>query len=265
MAVSETASGSWRPDKPFDGDDGVKITLRREPGMTPAGMLKVPFRFQAPPLDSIQRRWAFDWQTANTVAAGEQGREAGPLLDRLAFQTMFLDEDLRWLVWTGSLDVQRLLDELHALLDAPAPFRLTLGQPALWGPKPLVNMIAVFTSITPEQRGGEIGTEYTGVEFMELKRQRLEQRSSRSRPGASSVPRREPIRKGDTLYKMALRAYKQMSKWRTITAANGITGVSPDDADELARWAKRHDRTTLRIPAADNATPQNTPLRFQGP
>lgn len=248
---SETASGSWRPDLPFDGDDGLKVTLRREPGMTPADMLTVPFRFQVGPLDSFARPWTFDWQTASSVAAGEQAREGGPQLDRLSFQTMFLDEELQWMVWTGTLDVQRLLEELRALLDAPAPFRLTISQPALWGPRPLVNMIAVFTSITPEQRGGEIGTEYTAVEFMEVKRQRLQQSSSRARPGAASVPRRHTLAAGDTLYKIALAAYKQSSAWRDIATANGITGVSPDDAGELAAWARAHGRASLRIPVRD--------------
>lgn len=250
---TETASGTWRPDLPFDGDDGLKVTLRREPGMTPAGLLAVPFRFQVGPMDTLARPWTFDWQTVNTVAAGEQAREAGPQLDRISFATMFLDEDLQWMVWTGSLDVQRLLDELRALLEAPAPFRLTIGQAALWGPKPLVNMIAVFTSITPEQRGGEIGTEYASVEFLEVKRERLQQASSRTRPSASSVPRRHTLKAGDTLYKVALAAYKQSSQWRPIAEANGITGVSPDDAGELAAWARRHGRSTLRIPATQAA------------
>lgn len=248
---SETASGAWRPDLPFDHDDGLKVTLRRQPGMTPAGLLSVPFRFQVGPVDAFSRPWTFDWQTSNTIAAGEQAREGGPQLDRLSFQTMFLDEDLQWLVWAGTLDVQRLLEELRELLDAPAPFRLTIGQPALWGSKPLVNMIAVFTSITPEQRGGEVGTEYTGVEFLEVTRQRLQQSSSRTRPGAASVPRRHTLKAGDTLYKIALAAYKKSSSWRPIAEANGITGVSPDDAGELAAWAKRHGRSTLRIPVVD--------------
>lgn len=249
MTPSETASGAWRPDTPFDGDDGLKVTLRREPGMTPSGMLKVPFRFQAPPLDSLQRPWTFAWDTSSTVSAGEQARESGPQLDRISFQTLLLDEELDWLVWAGSLNVQRMLDELRALMDAPAPFRLTIGQPALWGPRPLVSMIAVLTSLTAEQRGGEIGTEYTSVEFLEVKRQRLQQRSSRARPAASSVPRRFALKKGHTLYGIALKMYGRKSAWHEIAAANGITNVSPDDADELANWARRHNRSSLKIPA----------------
>lgn len=242
-----TASGAWRPDLPFDGDDGLKITLRREPGMTPAGLLSVPFRFQAPPLDSLRRAWTFDWPTSSTIAAGEQAQEGGRQLDRLSFDTMLLDEELRWMVWAGTLDVQRLLDELRALLEAPAPFRLTIGQPALWGPRPLVNMIAVFTSLAAESRGGEIGTEYTSVEFLEVRRQRL-LAGGRARPGSSAVARQYTLRKGDTLYRISLQVYKRKSLWREITTANGITGVSPDDAGELARWARRHNRTSLRIP-----------------
>lgn len=252
MSTSVTASGSWRPDLPFNGRDGVKITMRREPGMTPAGMLTVPFRFQSGPLDTLDRRREFEWTTDRTIAAGEQAREGGAQLRRLTFQTMVLDEELPWMVWTGTLDAQRLVEELYALLEAPAPFRLTISQEALWGPRPLLNMVAALTSVTPQQRGGEIGTEYTNVEFLEVQRLRLQR--GRARPGASSVPRRHKLVKGDTLYRIALKVYKKKSAWRLIATTNGIAGVSPDDAAELARWAKVHSRTTLRIPAAPTKT-----------
>lgn len=243
-----TKDGAWRPNLPFNGHDGLKITLRREPGLTPAGFLKVPFRFQAPPLDTFGRPWNFDWATSNTIAAGEQPREAGAQLDRISFQTLFLDEELQWLVWVGTLDVQRMLTELRGILMEPAPFRLTIGQPALWGPRPLVNMTAAFTAITPEQRGGELGTEYASVEFIEVPRQRL-QRQARKRPSAADTPRRHTLRKGDTLYRIALKAYKRKSLWTKISKANGMKGVSPDDAGELAKWAKAHGRKTLKVPA----------------
>jgi hypothetical protein len=73
------------------------------------------------------------------------------------------------------------------------------------------------------------------------------------------VARRYTLRGGDTLYRIALRMYKRHGAWRQIADANGIRGVSPDDADELAAWAKRHDRTSLRI-AVYMA---NTPLRLR--
>lgn len=248
MSPGVSASGAWRPDLPFNGNDGLKVTLRREPGVTPSGYLKVPFRFQVGPTDSYTRRWEYDWTTDRTVVAGERAREGGPLLERVTFATMFLDEELQFMVWTGTLDAQRLLDELRALLTAPAPFRLIVAQPALWGPRPITNIVAAFTSISPEERGGEVGTEYTGVEFLEVPRQRLQQ-TGRARPSAASQPRRYTLRKGDTLYGVALKVYKRKSGWREIAAANGIRGVSPDDADELAAWAKHHRRTTLRVPA----------------
>lgn len=250
-SAAATASGSWRPDVPFDGADGLKITMRREPGVTPAGLLEVPFRFHTGPIDTFSRPESYDWTTEKTVGAGEEAREGGPTLRRLNFGVMFLDldEGHPWVVWRGSFDVQRLLDELRAILKAPAPFRLTISQEALWGPRPLTNMLAVLTTLTPEQRGGDIGTEYTGVEFLEITRRKLDQQSSRARPAASDLPRRYTLRAGDTLHHVALVSYKKASAWPSIAAANGITGVRPDSAAELAAWAKRHNRSTLRIPA----------------
>lgn len=245
-ASVSTASGAWRPDDHFNAHDGLKVTLRREPGMTPPDMLLVPFRFQAPPLDRFGRAWTADWPTTQTISGGEQARPGGVQLKRPSFQTLFVDDEHPWLVWRGSYDVQRLVKELRLLAEAMAPFRLTVGQPALWGPEPLLNMVGAFTSIEAEGRGGEVGTEYTNVEIIEVPRQRLEQK--RARPADSDTERRLHIG-GHSLYGLALEAYKRKSAWRTIRDANGIKGVEPDDADALASWAKRHHRTTLRVPA----------------
>lgn len=250
--IRSTRSGAWRPDLPFDRDDGLKITLRHEPGMTPAGFLKVPFRFQAPPLDRFGRPWRFDWNTSQTVVGGEQPREAGKQLDRVSFQAIFLDEEHPWMVWTGTLDVQRILAELRELLERPAPFRLTVTQVALWGHRPLVNMVAAFTSIEPEQRGGEVGTEYAQVEFIEVPRQRLVTKR-RMRPSGADRERRHPLKRGESLYDVALKAYKRRSAWGVIARANGIRNVRPDDHEALWRWTKRHNRRTLTIPVLAKA------------
>lgn len=246
---SPTQSGSWRPNTPFDGQDGLKITMTAEPGMTPSGLLTVPFRFHTGPMDPFTRASTYNWQTNSTIAAGEQATDAGDQLDRIQFQTMLLDldEGHPWVVWRGTFDVQRMLAELRSLMKAPAPFRLTIGQPALWGPTPLTNIIAVLTSLSAEEHGGEIGTEYTNVEFMEVKHQVVEESSTR-KPSATVVPRRETVKPGDTLYAIALRLYKKKSAWKNITSANGITGVTPDDAGALAAWLKSHNRSTLKIP-----------------
>lgn len=247
-----TQSGGWRPDFPFNGRDGVKITLSREPGITPKGFLEVPFRFQAPPDSTLPRSWQYNWTTASTIGQGEQATDGGKQLDRLSFSTMFLDGPHSFMVWEGTLDVQRLLAELHALLEEPAPFRLTIGQTALWGPRPLVNTIAAFTSIEPEQRGGYIGTEYTQVEFIQVRRQRLTE-TARERPSEVEQERRYQLKNDDTLYSIAELCYMKRSAYHTITKANGIaeTGagsVAPDSSEALQKWAADHNRKTLRVP-----------------
>jgi hypothetical protein len=247
-----TESGAWRPDLPFNARDGIKITLRREPGITPKGFLEVPFRFQVGPTETIPRTWTYNWQTTPTIAAGEQATDGGKQLDRLSFSTMFLDLPEDFMVWTGSLDVQRMLTELRLLLEEPAPFRLTLGQTALWGPRPLVNTIAAFTSINPEQRGGYLGTEYTNVEFIQIGRERLSE-SARQRPSEAEQERRYTLRPNDTLYGIAELCYMKRSSYHIITKANGIAevgakGVAPDSSEALEDWAAIHNRKTLRVP-----------------
>lgn len=244
-----TANGLWRPNAPFiPGRDGLRIRLSAERGVTPKGYLRVPFRFQAPPIDSFGRPWEFGYETYTTIKLGERPRAGGKQLHRISLQTMFLDEALRFMIWRGTLDVQRLLLELRSILERPAPFRLVIGQPALWGPRPLVNTVAVFTRIEPEQRGGEVGTEYTSVEFMEWPGEQLERKR---RPGAHhDQERRHTLRKGDTLHKLAKHYFHRASAWKLIARANGITHVSPDSAAELAKWAKQHHRKTLKIPPA---------------
>lgn len=244
-----TASGGWRPDEPFKPVEGVKITIKRARGLTPQGILRVPFRFQSPVTDELRRRWTHDFSTYTTISGGEQARDGGAQLDRLDLATMFVDEDYEWTAWNGVIDPQRMLAELRAIQDRGAPFRLTLTQSGLWGPKPLVNMVAVLTSIEPTQRGsGNVGTEFTAVSFLAIDHQRIKQKKAR-RPADRDQDRRHRLQDGDTLYKIARHYFKRTRIWRDIADANGITGVSPDDAAELAAWAKRHHRTSLALPA----------------
>lgn len=221
------------------------MTLSAERGVTPAGVLTVPYRFQAPPVDRYGRDWTFNWDTYTTIGDGEHARANGAALKRPSFSTMIVDEPERWLVWDGTLDAQRLIKELRLILEKPAPFRLVVSQPELWGPEPLTNMLAVFVSIKAEQRGGEIGTEYADVEFLEFKRERLTVKSRR--PSEADNERRYTPT-GQALYGIAREVYKQASYWTVIRDANGIKGVSPDDGVELAKWMKDHGRKSLKIP-----------------
>jgi hypothetical protein len=249
-ALASTQSGGWRMDQPFEPSETLKVTLRRERGVTPSGLLTVPFRFQCPPIDRFGRPWRWEYPTRDTLTGGQQLGRGSRQLDVISFQTMFLDldEGQPWIAWAGSFDAQRLLNEMRAVGDRLATFRLTIGQPALWGPRPLVNMLAVFTAITPEQRGGAVGTEYTDVEFTERRRQQLTRTRAR-RPSSDTQHHRHTRRHGDTLYSIAKHYYKRASRWRPIAEANGITNVSPRSSEALEDWCAAHHRTTLEIPA----------------
>lgn len=252
--LATTESGGWRDDEGFRPSEAIKVTLRAERGVTPPELLTVPFRFQCPPVDRFGRPQRWDYPTQDTLRAGQQLGRGAKSLDVVSFSTMFLDldEGQPWITWDGSFDAQRLLQELIAIGDRLAGFRLTIGQPALWGPRPLVNMVAVLTSLSPEQRAGAVGTEYTDVEFTARGRQRLT-RSRARRPKSSSHVRRHRRVHGDTLYALARHYYEgQSSLWSAIAKANGITNVSPESSEALEDWAAAHHHQTLTIPAVED-------------
>jgi hypothetical protein len=257
VAGPSTASGAWRPNRHFNARPGLQITMSRERGLTPQGYLSVPFRFQAPPIDRWGREWSFNYDTYATVGEGEKARAQGVQLKRPSFSTMFVDEFYRWQVWNGSLDVQRMVKELRLILEEPAPFRLVIGQPALWGAEPLLTMRAVLVNLRAEQRGGELGTEYADVEFLEFGRERLTTKGRERRQAESDQERRYTVKPGDTLYEIAEDMYKRRSFWHTIANANGITKVSPDSSEALEDWMASHDRKSLKVPPLTGTAKQD--------
>lgn len=264
MAGPSTASGAWRPDEPFNARPGLQVTMSAEPGVTSQGFLTVPYRFQAPPLDRFGREWSFNFDTYQTIGDGEHARAQGLQLERPSFSAMFVDEWYRWHVWNGSLDVQKMVKELRLILEDSVPFRLVVGQPELWGAQPLLSMTAWLTNLRSEQRGGELGTEYADVEFLQMRRERLVPKGKDRRPSASDHERRHTVGSGEDLYEVAEAMYKRRSFWRTIANANGIAKVSPDSPAELAKWMKDHGRKTLKIPPLSGTATQTGPNTAAG-
>jgi len=255
--TTRARDGAWRPDKPFTHEDGVKITMRRERGITTGNVLRVPFRFQVPPLDNLDRPFAFDWSTYTTLRLGERSRPMGRKLRQLQISTMLLDDvaadgSTGVVVWDGVADPQGMIRELQWIMgeipgSEPQVFRLVLNQPAVWGDTPLVNMLAALTALTPSQHAGEVGTEYLSATFLEYPED--EQVGRKQRP-QSTGKTRVNLHGGDTLYEIAKKShFHRASAWKAIANANGMKGVSPSSADDLAAWAKRHHKTALTIPA----------------
>lgn len=256
--AQRASDGSWRPDAPFNGSDGLKITLRRAQGVTDADVLSVALRFQAPATDDFRRAFSHPWSRYDTLRAGQRSRPMGAELLEVPISTLLLDAQAQdassgVVVWPWAPDPQKMISELRTIAGAgPAgkrgsatPFRLTINQPAIWGDEPLINMLAVLTSVQATQRSGHVGTEFLDLTFLEF----VEDEVARKRqPKASDKTRYHDLKPGNTLHALALKFYSQPSAWKRIATANGVTGVRAGSAAELAAWAKKHSRKRLRIP-----------------
>lgn len=251
-------NGLWRPNHGFSSKHGVRIVMRREHGVTKGDVLRVPFRFQTPAMNDLDRQYEFNWATYDTIRLGQKSRPDGRQLVSLQVDTMFLDHHAAHastgtVIWKGRPEPQRLLDELRWIMgytpgSQPEIFRLVLSQPAVWGPRPLVNMLAALTNVEPVQRQDEVGTEYLSATFLEYPEDESIRRKQRP---VSHGATKWKLKKGDTLYEIAKKShFHRPSAWKTIAAANGIKGVSPSSADDLAAWAKKHHKTEISIPAS---------------
>jgi hypothetical protein len=253
------ASGTiwYRPDTPFSGD-GVRVMLSREEGFTPQGKLRVPFRFQLPPHETISRGAAYAWSNFDALDTDEgvveRTRPGGPRLRTVSLKTMFLAWDATFQVWKPALlDPILAVRELEQLCLSGVRFRLRVHNPRMYTHDD-VNMLAVLTQVTPTEEPGEPDTRYVQLEFQEYKPTEVERRAIHNQLG----PWTHTIKDGDTLYKLAKRYYHRQSDWRRIARApeNGnLEHQAP--SHNLIGWARTHHRKTLRIPQAANA---NTPV-----
>lgn len=250
-------NGLWRPDARFHARFGLRITMRREHGVTKGEVLQVPFRFQVPAMGNFVRQYQYNWSTFDTVRVGQKSRPDGRQLLVLQINTMFLDTHAAHgatgtVVWHGRHNPQKMLEELRWIMghtpgSQPQVFRLVIAQPAVWGHKPLVNMLATLLVCAPQQQQDEVGTEYLNATFQEFPEDEDILRKQRPQHHGKT---KWKLDHGDTLYEIAKKShFHQASSWKTIAKANGIKGVSPSSASELAAWAKKHHKTHLVIPA----------------
>lgn len=250
-------NGLWRPDRGFTKKFGVRIVLRHEKGVTTGDVLRVPMRFQTPSLNQLRREYQFNWATYDTVRLGQKSRPDGRQLLTLDVDTLLMTRDTAdastgVVVWGGRSDPQRMLDELRWIEgytpgSQPQVFRMVLSQPEVWGSHAIVNMLAAITGITATQQQDEQGAEYVTISFEEFSANEQLERKQRPVSHGQTTWR---LHKGDTLYEIAKKSHwHQPSAWKTIAKANGIKGVSPSSASDLAAWAKKHHKTTIAIPA----------------
>lgn len=249
-------TGEWRPDADFEKVDGLKVTLRRERGLTRVDCLKVPLRLQVPPIGDFNREYGYEWSKFTTLRMGERSRPQGPTLMTLQIDTMLLDgpaqDDAGFPVaWPHAPAPQRIIRELRWIMGkgpkaTPNPFQLTISQASVWPGEWLVNGIFKLTRVSATQKPGEVGTEYISLSFEEEDPLELG-RKQRTRP--EDTTRTHTHKPGaDNLYRLAKRYYRAPSLWRAIGKKNGIAGVSPGSIPELDRWMKKHKKKKLTIP-----------------
>ena len=257
-------TGGWRIDRGFDRKFGVRIVMRREHGVTKDQVLTVPMRFQTPTLNQLQRSYQFNWETYSTIRAGQKSRPDGRQLLTLDIDTLLMNEDTadsssRLQVWSWAPDPQMMIRELNWIsgYDSASPgahvFRLVLADPVNYGPVAIVNMLATIISVQATQNAEEPGAEYVTIGFQEFDDDTTI--TAKQRP-VSHGSARVTLHAGDTLYEIAKNShYHRASAWQTIAKANGITGVSPSSADDLAAWAKKNHRAQISIPAVGRQDP----------
>jgi hypothetical protein len=258
-APKAAAGGSYRPDVGFAKTDGIKVTLRAEKGITTKKYLTVPFRFQAPPINELERPLSAPWPTFETLSDGQRSRPEGAALEVWTLETLFYWDYEQWMVWTGTADTnpnavngvfepQLFIKELKEIAKANAIFRFVMEDPTVWGSQPLVNALATLTGVAPKQKPGEVGTEYLTLTVQEFKEIELLQQK-RSRKSDNDRERKYQVKTTDTLVEIARHEMGRPSAWREIAKANGITGVHSNDAAALQQWLKTHHKTEIIIPA----------------
>lgn len=228
--------------------DGLRVVMRRIPGLTPPNLLRKPFTFQAPPLEEIAREMAFTFSEIDALG-GTLDRPVSRALTTISFDTLFVDYQAPWVVAGDRYDTPlSYLDELEQILDAGRPFRLVIHQARLWG-RPDVDMAATLRSVRPSEKHGEPDARYVAVSFTEHRSSLLQSttklgtdgtvRGNDKTPatvkvkddgGAIISPNAKHPDWGDgkragpvTMYKLARFFYGEHGKWVLIAGRNGLT------------------------------------------
>lgn len=260
---SAMRNGRWRPNKRFQRQTGLLVTLRRERGLTDPKRLLSPFRFPVPITNSFDMPYRHPWAQTDTISAGPQLRDQDSDLAEWTFTTLLLDpialrEADRRLSVHGYVPFPQLyLTELRSIAgELPGhratPFRIVVSQPMMWD-EPLVNSAAVLTGIVatvPPAEEGVIQLSLTVQRLpdSEIQRRRQPRPDEQKRTYDPPAPGRDRRDRVDELYEIAKKFYGEPSMWRRIAKANGIKGVAPGSAAQLARWMKQHHKKKLAIP-----------------
>ena len=227
---------------------GLRIRMRRVPGMTPKGTLKVPYYFQCPPMDEFSVAYGHQHGKYTTID-GEYSRRGGRNLITTSFRTLIVEYG--GFVVEHDYDVGKLVDRLQILCHKGYPFDLLCTH--AYNQEPELHMDAVLETVTVVENANELDARYLDLAFCEyrdpvVKRRRIKgDRDSKAkgrRPGRKSypiwfqlkkdgtftakgvkVPRGKPL----TLELMATLCYGKASYAKYIAQANKLSGYGRKD------------------------------------
>lgn len=162
--------------KPPEEGKGMRVILKRDKGLTPKKLLRDPFYFQLPPLEEFRRQTSYSHSTFETVRRTQHSIPQARQLDRIPFSTAFIDYDPRWATYhyrdeehpnRPPANPLHWSKELRKISDSGAPFKLSVGNPRLWGEWDVKGMLVVITSLEITEKGGEPDARYLTIEFQE--------------------------------------------------------------------------------------------------
>lgn len=251
---------------PGPSGPGLVIVLRSIKKVTSPKVLKVPFAFQCPPLESLSRDGTFAFQQYDTISRGQFNRQQGRALKTISFTTVFVDYDATFtLTANRNIGPNPVIEvaKLEAIRDHGTPFELVVGQQALWGRQdvhwgPRNQNAAVISELRVEERAGEVDARYVTVTFQEYRSVHLLRNAIGGRNVDPERGRKFPAHvkltvKGTPhstdLYSLAKHFYGEQSAWRLIAKANGIRNWAPSRSLVDYLKSRKESSLTLTIPS----------------
>jgi hypothetical protein len=162
------AQGLRPPQKPppYVRNDGLRIVLRKIPGLTKGPGFTTPFYFQCPPLNEFGHTHGQAQNRYNTATSGEFSRRAGGRqLAQFPFQTLVVE----WgaFVSVYKFDLEKMVDALIDISEHGYPFRLIAAH--TYNDRPELDTPATLDSVRVTERGDESDARYLDLTFTEYR------------------------------------------------------------------------------------------------
>ncbi len=262
----------WRTQEMLGPIVGLRVSLVPIPGFTDPAALRAELLLQCSPTEDFGPSYTWSYTDYATVGSGMRSRPMSRELAVVTFSSLFVDTDYPWVHWKGTAgdpaNPVHLAGELKTVGDAMAPFLLLAGQPALWGIDYDVRMPATLRSFQPVERAGEPDSRYYTASFTEFRgipeaaweTAWLAAAGAAGAGGGKTVLATVLVRSlpvgQRTLRQLAKHYYGQVTGWRAIAKANGLTSMGPDT--NLVAYFKSDPTRRLVIPRLQPQTTATT-------